>query len=362
MKILRNYILVDFFSTLFFAFLSFTMVMLLGNFMQIFDLIIRKGFNIIDIVKIFVCLIPFLLQFTLPVSFLIAVLLTMGRLIADNELVAIHVAGTSLLKILYIFLLIGCVFTLFMFILNNKIIPESNYRFRKIIQKMSVKNISSFIEPREFIDQFKNYIIYVSDKNENNLKNILIYDLDNNEKVIKVTYAKKGRFIIENNTIKMTLEDVSYHETNTDDKKDMRGHFETVLKDIPIDQNEPKELSKKPPHMSLSELRNEITRFKNMGISPHKLEGEYYGRFSFSTAIITFILLGFALSLIVKHREKSINFGVAFLGAGTYYIVFISMQSLVEYGKINPFIGMWIPNIIIGLPTIFFIYKNAHFR
>ncbi|MBU2103127.1 MAG: LptF/LptG family permease, partial [Candidatus Omnitrophica bacterium] len=80
----------------------------------------------------------------------------------------------------------------------------------------------------------------------------------------------------------------------------------------------------------------------------------------FSFSIITFILLGFGVSLAVKHREKSINFGIALLAAGIYYLLFILGQTLVENHILTPFIGMWIPNIVIASVGGYFIFKNAH--
>ncbi|MDP8290451.1 MAG: LptF/LptG family permease [Candidatus Susulua stagnicola] len=100
MKILRNYIIKDFLSVFIFSFLILSMVMLMGNLMKISDMIVRKGIGIIDAFKILSFFIPYLLGFTIPLAFLMGVLLVMGRLIADNEIIAIRVAGISLFKIL----------------------------------------------------------------------------------------------------------------------------------------------------------------------------------------------------------------------------------------------------------------------
>ena len=362
MKILRNYILKDFFSAFTFSLAIFSMVMLLGNLMKISDMIIRKGVDIVDALKIFSFFIPYLLGFTLPLSFLLAVLLTMGRLIADNEITAINTAGISLFKILGVFLILGIIFSLFLFILNDRVIPDFHYRYYSQIKNIYSKNITALIEPRMFLEHFRNHIIYVSDKNGNKLKNVFIYELGEKKKVNKITFAKRGEFIADNNILKLKLEDVFYHEIDSKDKKDFRGTFEVFFKDIPMEEKKSVRVEKKPSDMRLKELREKIKYLKKMGIDPVKLIGEFHKRISFSFSIITFAILGFGASLAIKHREKSINFGIAFLAAGAYYLLFILGEALLEYHIILPFLGMWFPNIAVISTGGYFLYRNAHSR
>ena len=138
MRILRNYVLKDFLSAFFFSLLSLTLVMLLGNLIKLSDMVIRKGVNIVDAIKIFCLFVPYLLGFTIPLSLLMGILLSMGRLISDNELVAINVAGISIFRILAIFIIIAFILTLTLFILNDKVLPEFHYNYR-----WHVKNIYS---------------------------------------------------------------------------------------------------------------------------------------------------------------------------------------------------------------------------
>ena len=93
MKILRNYFLREFISPLFMALGVLTFVMILGNLIKIAELVINKGVDIINVSKLFIYMIPFLLTYTLPIATLTAVLLSLGRLSSDNEIVAIRASG-----------------------------------------------------------------------------------------------------------------------------------------------------------------------------------------------------------------------------------------------------------------------------
>jgi len=358
MKILRNYIIKDFLSVFIFSFLILSMVMLMGNLMKISDMIVRKGIGIIDAFKILSFFIPYLLGFTIPLAFLMGVLLVMGRLIADNEIIAIRVAGISLFKILNIFLVLGFIFSLFLFILNDRVIPDFHYRYRSEIKNIYFKNVSALIEPGVFSEHFENYILYVADKNGNKLKNVFIYEIDDKQKTTKVTFAKKGEFIVEGDILKIKLEEGFRDETVSKEKMELyRLNFKVFFMDIPIQKREKVQVNKKSSDMRLSELRKKIAL-----IDAPELKGEFHKRISFSFSCLAFIILGFGISLAVKHREKSINFGIAFLTAGFYYLLFILGEALLEYRYIPPALGMWLPNIIVVSIGGYLIFKYAYSR
>lgn len=361
MRIIRNYILKDFFSSFILSLLLLSMVMLLGNMVKISDMVIRKGVNLIDALKIFSFFIPYLLGFTLPLSFLMGVLLAMGRIITDNEIVPIKMAGISITKILNIFVMLGIIFSLLLFILNDRIIPGFHYHYRNQIKNIYSKNISSLIEPGVFLDNFQNHILYVSDRDENKLKNVFIYDVDNKEGVSKVIFAKQAEFITEGSILKMKLEEGFRDENNPNNKKELyRMNFKIFFIDIPIGEKKKVEVEKKAADMPLAELRKKIEQLKTVGINPVEMIGEFHKRISFSFSTLAFILLGFGVSLVIKHREKSINFGIAFIGGAVYYLLFILVQALIEQRLLFPFIGMWLPNIIIGLAGGLLLKKYAH--
>jgi len=338
------------------------MVMLMGNLMKISDMVVRKGVNIVDALKILSFFVPYLLGFTIPLAFLMGVLLVMGRLIADNEIIAIRVAGISLFKILNIFLVLGAIFSLFLFILNDRIIPDFHYRYRSQIKNIYSKNISALIEPGVFLEHFENHILYVSDKKENKLKNIFIYELDEKKSQSKITFAKEGEFIVEGDILKIKLEEGFRDEAISKAETELyRLNFEVFFIDIPIQKREKVKVNKKPSDMRLKDLRDNIHRYKTLGVNPSELQGEFHKRLSFSFSVIAFVILGFGVSMVVKHREKSINFSIAFLTAGIYYLLFILGETLIEYNLLIPFIGMWIPNVVVIAIGGYLLFKKCVF-
>ncbi len=325
--------------------------------MKLGDMIIRKGVNPIDALKIFSFAVPYLLGFILPLSFLLGILLVMGRLISDNEMTAISATGISPLRILNIFLILAAILALFIFLLNNRFIPTAHYNYRNYTSGVCSQSMANVIEPGVFLENFADYVIYVSDKEDNKLKNVFIYETDRVKGVNKVTFAKRGEFAVDGDWMRIKLEEGFRDEPNPKNKRELyRLNFKVSFVDIHIEKKN--SIVKKPSDMVSQELKDEIKRLKRKGIKPVELETEFHKRISFSFSPIIFAFLAYGASFSIKHREKSINFGIAFLTAGIYYMLMMLGQSLAESCKITPALGMWLPNIIIGAVGAFLMRKN----
>jgi LPS export ABC transporter permease LptF len=332
--------------------------MILGNLVKISDMVIRKGVSLIDALKIFIFFMPYLLGFTIPLSLLLGTLLSIGRLISDNEIVAINVAGISLWRILKIFLILGVIFSLFLFILHDKFLPNFHYRYRSEMKNLYSANIAQALEPGMFLENFKNFILYVGDVKANKLKNIFIYQI-NQDRLTQVTFAKRGEFIIDQNKLKMKLEEGFRDQTNPKNQKELyRLNFEVFFMDLPIEERKNITLDKKPSDMSLKELKEKINYFRRLGISPKEFTQELHKRINFSFSPLTFIILGFGIASLVRHRERSINFGVACLCAGCYYLLLILGEVLVDTSTLPPSLGMWLPNILILSLGLYLLFRK----
>ena len=85
MRILRSYILKELMGPFALSLVVLTFVLLMGNIVKLAELVINKGVNILDVGKLLLFLIPYLLSYTLPMAVLTGLLLAMGRLSHDNE-------------------------------------------------------------------------------------------------------------------------------------------------------------------------------------------------------------------------------------------------------------------------------------
>ena len=183
------------------------------------------------------------------------------------------------------------------------------------------------------------------------------------DKPSRITFAKRGEFITEDNAVKIKLEEGFRDETDIKDhSKFYRLNFKVMFTKISLPDEIPEEVSKKPKDYSISELKEEIHTFERKGIPALPLKIELHRKISFSFSALVFIILGFSVALNINQREKSVNFTIAFLSAGLYYLLYLLGESLALKGKLPPFAGVWLPNILMGSAGILLYLKNAYIR
>ena len=352
MRILRNYFLKEFIGPLFLALGVLTFVMILGNLIKIADLVINKGVDMVHVSKLLLFMIPYLLTYTLPISALTAILLSLGRLSGDNEIVTIRASGINLFSLILPLLTVGLVLSLILVVFNDRVIPYAHFASRKTIMEIGVKNPTAALEPGIFINSFEKYILFIYRIDGNKLSNVRIYEPQGEGKPARTIVAKRGEFIAvpEKSMIKLKLMDGTSDEPDPEKPSNFfKLNFKTYFMTLNLGQMQNKDkIEKKPKDMTIQELKNEIKKIKKEGIDPAPLLTEINEKISLAFSCFVLMLFGIPLAIITRRREKSINFGIAFLIVGVYYLMLLGSEALGMQGYLNPRIAMWIPNIILG--------------
>jgi len=361
MKILRNYVLQEFLGPLFGSLLVLTFVMVLGNLVKIADLVINKGVDIWSVIKLFLYMMPALLTYTLPIAVLIAVLLSLGRLSGDNEIVTMRASGINLIHIVLPLMIIGTILSLTLVIFNDKIVPYAHFAQRKTLVEVGTKNPAAALEPGIFINSFDKYILFIYAIDGNKLNNIRIYEPQGEEKPTRLIIARKGEFIPvpESNLIKLKLMDGTADEPDPNDPNTFyKLNFKTYFMTLNLGSVQKKEnVLKKPKDMTIHELQREITKLRLQKIDPTPLTTEIHKKITLAFSCLVFILLGMPMAVITRRREKSINFGIAFLIVGVYYLLLLGTEAVSRQGYLDPQFALWIPNVIFGLIGAILTYK-----
>jgi len=352
MKILRNYFLKEFIGPLFLTLAVLTFVMILGNLIKIADLIINKGVNIFNVSKLLLLMIPYLLTYTLPIAALTAVLLSLGRLSSDNEIISIRASGINMFTLILPLLVVGLILSLVLVVFNDRVIPYAHFATRKTIMDIGVKNPTAALEPGVFINSFEKYILFIYRIDKNKLTNVRIYEPQGEDKPARTIVAKRGEFIAlpEKNMVKLKLMNGTSDEPDPENPSNFyKLNFKTYFMTLNLSQMQGKDkIEKKPKDMTIQELKNEIKKIKKEGIDPAPLITEINEKISLAFSCFVLMLFGVPLAIITRRREKSINFGIAFLTVGVYYLMLLGSEALSLEGLLNPRIAMWIPNIILG--------------
>jgi len=365
MRIIHNYMLKEFFSAFLLALFILTFVMVLGNIIYLVGLIIAKGVPMLMIFNLFLCMLPYSLQFVLPIAIMAGLLLSLGRLSSDNEIISIRASGMSTFRLILPFLILGVIFTLSSILLLDRITPKAHLKRRQIMREIGSKNPAAALEPGIFINSFDKYIIFVYEIDGNRFRNIRIYEPQGDDKPPRTIIAKRGEFITvpDKDILKLKLVDGTSDEINPNDPSNFyKMNFHTYFMTLNFAKEQSKgPMSKKAKDMTLRELWTEIQKLRKMRINDDPIAAEFHKKIAMSFSSMVFFLLGVPLGIITRRREKTANIAIAFLVVGAYFILTLCVEALSKQGNLAPSSGMWIPNIIFGTIGVYLSAKLCVF-
>ena len=190
------------------------------------DLIVEDGHAVSLYLNYSLLNIPKILTKFIPLSFLLALVLTILKFDSENELIILWTSGLNKIKIINFFLKIALIVTLIQLFLAAFINPNVLNYSRSLIKDSKLDLISSAIKTNEFNDTVEGLTIYVEEKDELGImKNIFIRDdahklsaIKNQEKTDSLTiFAKKGRLNSETKN-SLILENGVIHAENQSKK------------------------------------------------------------------------------------------------------------------------------------------------
>src|SRR5437762_8229714 len=100
MRILDRYIVREVFRHAFLGLVVFTFVFFVPQLVRLMELFVRHSGSGAQVLKLFLCIFPAVFVFTVPMATLIGVLLGLGRMSADSEIIALTALGIGRRRIL----------------------------------------------------------------------------------------------------------------------------------------------------------------------------------------------------------------------------------------------------------------------
>ena len=153
----------------------FTFIFLMTKILDITKMIVNYKISLFSVIMILVYSVPRFLTFVIPMSVMMAVLLTFLRLSSDNEIVALKAGGISiygLIPSVLVFSMMGLILTGFMTVYGS---PWGKLLIRERTFQIAVSHSNVGLKERTFNDGFKDVMLYI---NKIDLKSKNLVDAD----------------------------------------------------------------------------------------------------------------------------------------------------------------------------------------
>src|SRR5580704_499042 len=364
MRILTRYILREVTAHAMIGVAIFTFVLFTRDLGRILELVVRASAPLPSVAEVFFLTIPVALIYTLPMSVLVGILIGLSRLAADSEITAMRASGIGVwhfLRILSIFVIAAWIMAL----ANGLYIaPKSQAALGRLEDRLKGSQVSFEVQPRVFYEGFPKIVLYVQDvqsaKGAALWKDVFMADLSD-ATTPKITLAKEGIVVSEGpDRLHLHLIDGSAHETdpNNVDHYQISTFHET---DIPLDlPSTSKPDESLPATLMDTEALLDKARHSD-AISSRWYLIEFHRRFALPTACLVLALVGIPLGLSSKKSGKSGGFVLTILLVFTYYVISLVGVSLARQGKVSPWFGAWLADLMF-LSLAVFLFSRAEKR
>jgi lipopolysaccharide export system permease protein len=361
-SIIHRYVLKEMLAPFSINVLVFTFLFLMTELIKITNWIVNYNLSIFSVLTLVFFSMPWFLMFIIPMSVMLAVVLTFLRMSADNEIVALKSCGLSvygLLPPVLIFSLAGFLVTLFMTLYG---VPKAKATVEDMVLEMAASNVDIGLKERTFNDAFKNVMLYVNkiDLGQKKLIDIFIED-KRQQDIISTVVAPEGRLFSEPGKLifHMVLSNGTIHQTNVKKHTANSIHFDTynLSLDLKKELENAEEREKGREEMSIAELQQVVNESTEKDKDYYKAQITIHRRFSLPAACLALGLLAFPLGIQSKSGKRSFGLILCLLFFLLYYLLLTAGYALGKKGIYPPVIGMWLPNLTMAVLGVYFLVQ-----
>ena len=358
------------------GFMTYTFMVVMRGIFNLIEQILVRGVAIRDALQVLLVTLPHIVVLTIPMSFLFGVLLAVGRMNSENEIVAMQAGGIPARRLLRPIVGLGILLTILNGYLYLVVIPGSGQALRELKVRLfaDAKNLGR-IEPGVFYEQLPNVLLYIrnADADSGEWRHVLFFDSSDPSEE-RLTLAKRGRMVTAGFDTKMTtdkmaeveqwirLEDVVTHQFSRSNPETYRinrtqsqlfrpemGGGGKVRFRLGMGERKTTELVQFLRGGDLGAAEDAEGGFKNVDFAVERRHAavELNRRLAIPFACVVFAVLALPLGVGSRSGGRGRGFVVSVAVILVYYLVANQGEMMAMEGRVPPSLGIWLPNIVL---------------
>jgi len=343
MRLIDRYICRQVFSHALLGLGIFSFVFFVPQLVRLMDLVVRHPGSWTTIAILFLSTLPGVLSFTLPIAVLVGVLIALGRLSADSELIAMTALGLGRRRLLVPVGILAIGATLLTLVMTLWLGPLSVRTFRTIEDRLRAGQASYQVAPRVFDERFPRMVLYVNDIDSAAARWKGVFLAGTDKDISRLTLAEEAIVIADRREgkLELHLRNGSVHEFTPNDP----GHYSLSAfgeRDLPVEVK-----SGEGDHVPEPGVTGRTTAVLwRERREQREASVEIQRRLSFPFACISFALLGMPVGSRPRRGGRAAGFLITLLMITCYYLMFTIGTGLARQGVIPVWAGIWTANLI----------------
>jgi LPS export ABC transporter permease LptF len=369
LRILDRYIFREILTSSLLGTLLATFVMFLQKADRLFAILVGSNAKLQTVAALFAWAIPPLLPLSIPFGVLVGILIGLGRLSSDGEIIAMRAAGVSSRKVVAPVLFFAVLGVGLAGFASIRLTPLAARESARIFDEIAATQLSADIAPRVFDESFPNHILFIGDVKgtEGALaiwKHVFIADvtppaqrasgLKEKADGPMVTVAREAIAVPDTarNRMQLTMSESSTHEMSKDGVANDSSSLHSLQA---LDASPPNQDTLRSSAMNTRELLSYQSTH-----GPDWLENkiELHKRFALPIACFVLAMVGIPLGVTTRKGGKSAAYiNAIFLAFFCYYLSFITLVGMARQRVLPAQVALWLPNGVLAVVGLIFLSR-----
>jgi lipopolysaccharide export system permease protein len=362
MRILDRYILKSALGIFFGCLFLFLFLYIVIDVFSHLDDILKQQTNFLTLAHYYLSYLPIIFVQVAPIACLLSTLYTFAKLNRNNEIIAMRSSGLSIFQITKTIIIFGAIVSIFVFLVNDKLVPQSLYLTERIKSRIESQRNQSKERKLEAINNLsmyglKNRLFFINKfiPSENTMEGITILEHDEHQNLTKKIVANKGIYKDQSWTF---YQSITYNFDQNGQILSEPQYLEEEIMAIPEAPAEFLAQMQRADFMTISQLQDYIWKLSRSGAVTvvRNFKVDLYERFTSPFTSIIIILLGIPFALMIKKRATGLSsIGMSIIVGFFYYVLNAVSISFGKAGFIMPFLAASLSHIIGFLASMYLI-------
>jgi LPS export ABC transporter permease LptG/LPS export ABC transporter permease LptF len=343
-----------------------TFVLLARSLGLLSELLITRNASLGVILVFTGAILPSTLIYSLPLSYLIGVLIGVGGLSGESQITALRAGGVPIRTLLRPIVLFGALIGALTAVLTMVILPRTNDVIAAAKNRVSLAQATSQIQPRIFnggSDDFPDIVFYIHSMAADRQHWSQVFLSDNSDpKSPRTVMAHSGSWVTDSSKKRLQLHlesGASYAIDPADPSKDSVSEFKST--DIPIilspklASTETENRIRKPAEQTTVFLWKDSRKADPAARIDELVE--LHRRIALPFSIFPFALVGLALAVTAPKGGRTSGFALSLALVLLFYMLLTNGIRLASVGKVSPWFGAWNADIFLAILGLAFFYR-----
>lgn len=361
MKLLARYLLKELLVPLgvwvaFLFLLLFVMQFLRGT-----DVLLGSAVRADDIGRLLLYLAPHFLVMALPIAFLLAILLGLGRLSEDRELTALQALGVSPVQLLAAPMAVAVGLCALMVLMSCTFEPWGLSGVRDLINEVIKKNVAGDVKSGVFYEDLSDLTLYAEqvDPETGRWRNVLLHDdRDASNPLLVLAHAGHVTTSGQGEALRLDLEKGEVHRSSRATTDYSVVHFDSAEIAVGLSGMSRRNKFRSPKEeMTLGELLQAADDAERKHEDPKPFLMSLHNRLGNALAPLSFALLGTPLAIGRRQSGRAWGYLLTIGGYVFFYLLSRAFEQLGAQGKMNVVLAGQLPNVLFMAVGAFLMWR-----